>query len=195
MKLSAKGFTLIELLIVIAVLGILAVAVLAAINPIEQINRSRDTGSRSDAEQLIGAIDRFYASKGYYPWVNSPTSAYTLGWTPVDASWVDDKPSEPTPVLSKLSQAGTEEIKASFVSRISASGYNTLYIYNKGVPGSSTYVCFKPKSGSFSDDAYNRCSASGGYGTLPSDYPADKACPTDGTCSASNKTGCYSCLP
>ena len=65
-----KGFTLIELLIVITLLGILAVAVLSAINPIEQINRSRDTSSKSDAEQLINAIDRYYASKGYYPWTS-----------------------------------------------------------------------------------------------------------------------------
>jgi prepilin-type N-terminal cleavage/methylation domain-containing protein len=48
------GFTMIELLIVIAVLGILAVAVLAQLTS-EQINRGRDTGSRSDAEQLISA--------------------------------------------------------------------------------------------------------------------------------------------
>ena len=61
---SQMAFTMIELLIVIAILGILAVAVLAAINPIEQINRGRDTGSRSDAEQLLSAIDRFYAYKG-----------------------------------------------------------------------------------------------------------------------------------
>jgi prepilin-type N-terminal cleavage/methylation domain-containing protein len=65
------GFTMIELLIVIAVLGILAVAVLASINPIEQINRGRDTGSRGDAEQLISAIDRYYAAKGYYPWMTT----------------------------------------------------------------------------------------------------------------------------
>ena len=45
------GFTMIELLIVITILGILAVAVLSAINPIEQINRGRDTGRQSDAEQ------------------------------------------------------------------------------------------------------------------------------------------------
>ena len=32
-----KGFTLIELLIVISILGILAVAVLSAINPVEQL--------------------------------------------------------------------------------------------------------------------------------------------------------------
>jgi prepilin-type N-terminal cleavage/methylation domain-containing protein len=62
------GFTMIELLIVITILGILAVAVLSAINPIEQINRGRDTGSQSDAEQLLSAIDRYNAFQGYYPW-------------------------------------------------------------------------------------------------------------------------------
>ena len=51
---------MIELLIVIAILGILAVAVLAAINPIDRLT-GRDTGTRSDAEQLLGAIDRFNA--------------------------------------------------------------------------------------------------------------------------------------
>jgi prepilin-type N-terminal cleavage/methylation domain-containing protein len=38
------GFTLIELLIVIAILGVLAVVVLVAINPIEQLARTRDGG-------------------------------------------------------------------------------------------------------------------------------------------------------
>ena len=66
-----SGFTMIELLVVIAILGILAVAVLSAINPIEQINRGRDTGSRSDAEQLLSAIDRYNAFNGYFPWVTS----------------------------------------------------------------------------------------------------------------------------
>src|SRR3972149_6448515 len=84
-KISNKaGFTMIELLIVIAILGILAVAVLASINPIEQINRGRDTGSRSDAEQLISAIDRFYAAKGYYPWMLNGSSVGT--WTETGGS-------------------------------------------------------------------------------------------------------------
>ncbi|PJA42861.1 prepilin-type cleavage/methylation domain-containing protein, partial [Candidatus Woesebacteria bacterium CG_4_9_14_3_um_filter_39_10] len=84
MRQTAKGFTLIELLIVIAVLGILAVAVLSAINPIEQINRSRDTGSRSDAEQLLGGVDRYYATNGYYPWVSSEEE------TDFDIPWIED---------------------------------------------------------------------------------------------------------
>src|SRR3989304_3138472 len=82
------GFTMIELLIVIAILGILAIAVLAAINPIEQINRGRDTGSRSDAEQLISAIDRFYAFNGYYPWQTgaADTANVAIDWVAFEAS-------------------------------------------------------------------------------------------------------------
>jgi len=62
------GFTLVELLIVIALLGVLAAAVLAAINPLEQANRARDTRMRSDASQLLAAIDRYYVSIGHFPW-------------------------------------------------------------------------------------------------------------------------------
>src|SRR5579872_4230016 len=76
---SAKGFTLIELLIVIAILGILATAVLSAINPVEQINRGRDTGTQSDAEQLISAIQRFNASNGYFPWLTGATDNIAPG--------------------------------------------------------------------------------------------------------------------
>lgn len=65
---KAKGFTLIELLIVIAVLGILIVAVLSAINPAEQIKKSRDTQRRADAKTLMDAIDRFYATYQCNPW-------------------------------------------------------------------------------------------------------------------------------
>ena len=58
MKGRNKGFTLIELLVVITLIGILAVAVLSAINPIEQINKARDAGRRADAAQILKALDR-----------------------------------------------------------------------------------------------------------------------------------------
>jgi prepilin-type N-terminal cleavage/methylation domain-containing protein len=61
------GFTMIELLVVIAVIGVLAVAVLSSINPIEQINKGRDTDiGRCCA--TINAIDRYYAIHEIYPW-------------------------------------------------------------------------------------------------------------------------------
>lgn len=182
---------MIELLIVIAVIGILAVAVLAAINPIEQINRGKDTGSRSDAEQLIGAVDRFYTANGYYPWNTTPEDVFpatTCDWQEVLDTWVDND-TPPVSVLTKLSAAGTAELKLAFINRLTDTGYNTLWVWNRGQQGDSTYTCFLPKSANFEKVAGDRCDAV--YGPLPEDFPSAGACP--GGCSAA-KT-CYSCLP
>ena len=63
-----KGFTLIELLIVIAILGVLAVVVLVAINPVQQLARTRDAGRISTVQQLGHAVEAFYVShEGTYP--------------------------------------------------------------------------------------------------------------------------------
>ena len=192
MKRLAQGFTLIELLIVIAVLGILAVAVLSAINPVEQINRSRDTGSQSDAEQLIGAVDRFYATNGYYPWVTGQaTTPFNQAWLRIINAtvWTDGT----TPVLAKLSTTGSEELKSSFTTRVSGASYNWLWIFNEGVSGSSTYVCFNPKSGAFRTTAAARCHA----GNLPADFPnaGPAPLPCAAGCDTASPATCLSCLP
>lgn len=188
LSLRKLGFTMIELLIVIAVLGILAVAVLAAINPIEQINRGRDTGSRSDAEQLLSAIDRYYAAQGNYPWQVESTDTEEMPWT--DVSDVVDTADTPVPILTKLSTGGTSEIKESFVNRLSATGYNPLYIYNAGSQGDSTYICFKPDSGSFTEEAKTRC------GENRDGMPEDAAAIEQTVCGGANGLGdYYVCLP
>jgi len=70
-KIIGSGFTLVELLIVIALLGVLAAAVLAAINPLEQANRARDTRFRSDGSQLLSAEDRYFVSQEKFTWVTN----------------------------------------------------------------------------------------------------------------------------
>jgi len=177
---------MIELLIVIAVLGILAIAVLAAINPIEQINRGKDTGSRSDAEQLIGAVDRFYTANGYYPWRIGATDTEAngstpTGWIAVGNNWVDTAGAS---ILDKLSAGGTAEIKASFVKRITDPAYNTLFVYNNGTQGDSTYVCFAPKSANFVTEAKTRCE-----GDLPEDFPSS-ACENNTDCGSGRNCIC-----
>jgi prepilin-type N-terminal cleavage/methylation domain-containing protein len=166
------GFTMVELLIVIAILGILTVAVLSAINPIEQINRGRDTGSRSDAEQVIGAIDRFYTSHGYYPWaedVMDETLATedTVGTLHDDGmlmlfddTWLQNVVA--CPVMDLLSAGtvacpGSNELKETFMNKIGRESTNALYVYNGGGRGDSTYVCSSPRSSAFLIEAQERC--------------------------------------
>jgi len=56
------GFTLIELLVVIAVLGTLAVVVLLALNPLQQLARTRDSGRISATTQLGHAMEAYATS-------------------------------------------------------------------------------------------------------------------------------------
>jgi len=58
-----KGFTLVELLIVIAIIGVLAVVVLVAINPVEQLAKTRDSGRISTVTQLGHAMQAYYTSQ------------------------------------------------------------------------------------------------------------------------------------
>jgi prepilin-type N-terminal cleavage/methylation domain-containing protein len=73
-----KGFTLIELLIVIAILGVLAVVVLVAINPLEQLARTRDAGRISSVAQLGHAVQAYYTSQNaVYPAVGTWSTSLT----------------------------------------------------------------------------------------------------------------------
>ncbi len=56
---SQKGFTLIELLIVIAILGVLATVVIVAINPLQNLAKTRDSGRLNSVGQLGHAMEAF----------------------------------------------------------------------------------------------------------------------------------------
>lgn len=69
---TPKGFTLIELIVVIAVLGVLAAGVFAAINPVKRINQAKDTRIKTDIGQISRAMQAYFTSTGtsgtpYYP--------------------------------------------------------------------------------------------------------------------------------
>ena len=109
---GVAGFTMIELLVVIAIIGILAVAVLSTLNPIEQINRGRDTRSRADAAELLSGIERYYTTNEVYPWNvgqtgNSadPTQSYTFDGSTGSWTWAD-------------SLVTANEVKQALVSRL-----------------------------------------------------------------------------
>lgn len=64
-----RGFTLIELLIVVAILGILAAAVLVAINPAKRTKQARDAARKSDIGGLVTELQAYYTTpgQGVYP--------------------------------------------------------------------------------------------------------------------------------
>src|SRR5579859_3969084 len=62
-----KAFTLIELLVAIAIVGIIAAAVLVAINPAQKIKQGNDSKAKSDIGQIATALTAYYVSHQYYP--------------------------------------------------------------------------------------------------------------------------------
>jgi len=83
-----KGFTLIELLIVMAILGVLAVVVLVAINPVQQLARTRDAGRKSGVGQVGRAMEAYYTAHGgsyiteTATWINTLVTAGELSTVP-----------------------------------------------------------------------------------------------------------------
>lgn len=205
-RLKSGGFTMIELLIVISILGILAVMVLAAINPLEQINRGRDTAKRGDAEQLLGALERYNAFNGFFPWqvdANDITGLALTGQL-VNSGWVETNSN--CQILERLSTAvtagcvGTQELKDSYVTRVDDDGGGStgtveargLYVYYEAAAGNNVYVCFSPQSNAFVNEATLRCD-----GTLPDDLaPATGICVDNATANLAGETGIdMICLP
>jgi len=138
MKKTTKAFTLIELLIVIALLGALAVGLLAALDPFEQLKKGTDTGIRNTVSEVQGAMIRYYAIKGYMPWSTAAT--------PAGSGSVSGVLTTMSNYLTDAIVAG--ELKSDFFTL--ASGQ--LASINMIGTEESLTVCFQPKSKSFRTD-------------------------------------------
>jgi len=224
-NLRSAGFTMIELLVVIAVIGVLAVAVLSSINPIEQINKGRDTRSRSDAAQLIGAVDRYFAIHEKYPWnegdndnpITNDSSSYA-GWeySAESAPWggeledyrsdfmfneQDDASVDGNDDWSwLLPLVNTAEVKDSFINRIAKVDDNThFYVYKSEGPNTTMHVCFEPSSYAFDLEATQRCTE--GSATWDPQVEDIGACasgePGENSCTENlgDEEKCWVCLP
>lgn len=169
---------LISLPITIVILGILAVAVISAVNPVEQVNRGKDAGSQADAKQLLMTIERFDAANGYFPWLSGENASSTVGFgtcpsqnqaaltAAKDFAHADNtvktgcasftvNNDNKTDVLEVLVKSGG--LDNIFVQKLNVPDYNTLFVYNDGKQGDNTYVCFQPKSAVFIAKAKSRC--------------------------------------
>lgn len=162
---AKRGFTLIELLIVIALLGALAVGLIGAIDPFEQLKKGSDTGTRDIVNQVQTAIIRYYSVKNAFPWTGAITAENLSSATMTTA-------------ISNMVDAG--ELKSDFMT-IQANKLGQVFVSGD----STTYTavaCYKPTSKSFRVDANTKFSQAGVLRT-------DCISQTGGTA-----TDCYWCI-
>ena len=128
-----KGFTLIELIIGITILALLAVGLLAALDPAEQFNKARDTATRNTLLEVFSAFQRYEAAQESYP------SAFTA-LNPNEGTSAKDMMS----AIDDLIASG--ELKPNFKSAAGKT-LDEIYIYKDA--DNKVLTCFKPKAKSF----------------------------------------------
>lgn len=162
-----KGFTLIELLIVIALLGALAVGLLATIDPFEQLKKGRDTSIRNTTAEFYNANLRYYSTKGTFSWGTGSTFT---------AKSVNSMGSD----LTDLINAG--ELKSRFIQLAGTGNLAKIYVTSTGAE--QVAVCFKPESKSFQEDPVTL------FGSDGNNSVATCKSQTSGTAG----TDCYYCV-
>jgi prepilin-type N-terminal cleavage/methylation domain-containing protein len=160
-KFSQKGFTLIELLVVLGILGILAAALLASINPVEQIKKAQDTSLKNVTTTFVTASQQYYSTHNALPWsavANGGANCYTGGTTLSGVS------------LTNLSSCVTTlvsegELKQSFTN---ANNLSQAIVTNPNPQTGSAQdvvACFMPTSQSQQRDSNTKYTQTGAAGT------------------------------
>lgn len=164
-----KGFTLIELLIVIALLGALAVGLLAAVDPFEQLKKGKDTSMRNTAAEFFNSQIRYYAQRNQFAWETvSPGSFLTGSYSDLGAL---------SSSITETASAG--ELKANFYDLAGGSS-NLKNIYVNYPASDQLIVCFQPQAKSFRNDSNTKYNQTGGLATS--------------TCPNATSTSCYICF-
>lgn len=166
MVINKKGFTLLELLIVIALLGALAVGLLAALDPFEQLKKGTDTGVRNTVAEFQGSVIRFFALKGNMPFCD-PADPTTCN----DPTAVALDTLNTAPYYTALDQViNSGELKSDFATLASS---QMAKIFVTGDSTANTLaVCYSPTSKSFQADANTKFDSAGveeAAGTCKSD--------------------------
>lgn len=148
-----SGFTLIELLIVIALLGALAVGLLATVDPFEQLKKGTDTSRRNTTTEVYNAGIRYYSVKSGFPW-STDVSALALSDNSMTAA--------PSGYINQVVSAG--ELKPEFIQLAGSGNLGKIFLTStadaNGVRQNIS-VCFLPESKSFANDANSKFAKDG----------------------------------
>ncbi len=170
--LRKRGFTLIELLIVIAILGIIAVGLLAALDPLEQTRRASDASKRQLATDLMNALDRYYTQQQFPAFcADSTCGTVYLPDTPgVLVSAMDSN------VSTNLSNIGESKSATAYTNHPQAT---RVYVSRDGsAPNYTAVLCWQPESKSQKSNVESRFTSSDGTGT----------------CTPGSTANCFQCI-
>jgi len=151
------GFTLIELLVVIGILGVLAAALIATIDPFEQLKKAQDANVKNTTVELVNASIRYYATHSVLPW--SDVAAGTTcdsGSLPVGASLTGSQMNACLTALINDGELKTQFTTVNYLGSIYVTGQTT-----------SVIACFLPVSKSQLKDANTKYTISGASVTNP----------------------------
>ena len=146
-KKEKYGFTLIELLVVIGILGILAAALVATIDPFEQLKKGTDSKIKNIVVEFENANIRYFTTHSTFPWTDTSSPCYDAGiaGSGFSASQLY------TDLQGCLGSAGTTntligegELKESFVSN--TNDLDKVLVTWDPSNANSLIVCFAPTS-------------------------------------------------
>ncbi|HEX8965296.1 MAG TPA: type II secretion system protein [Patescibacteria group bacterium] len=152
-KTSQKGFTLIELLVVIGILGVLAAALVATIDPFEQLKKANDANIKNTAVEFVNATIRYYTTHNAMPWNNDPNCG-TASQTGSNFSTAGQTLSTMTVCLADLVSDG--ELKPGFTTVTNI--LNSIIISGAS---NTTVACFNPQSKAENHDSNTKYNAVG----------------------------------
>jgi len=175
-----QGFTLIELLVVIGILGVLAAALIATIDPFEQLKKGNDSNVKNVAVEYANANVRYYTTHTAFPWDSTASGGGGCnGEAAPDGTLPLSDGSTATGLLSCVQALiADNELKVGFINATS----QLARVYANFTAGTKTLtVCFQPESKSQQNDANTKYNSDG-------QTSGSKNCATTGT-----DNGCYWC--
>lgn len=147
---GSSGFTLIELLVVIGILGVLAAALVATIDPFEQLKKANDAKIKNIVVEFENANVRYFTTHTSFPWSDGTSS--NANCTNLGSATFLAQPLNTTPgmldclgaPLTNGSLIAEGELKASFTTNLNDLK-QVLVTWDHGNPQALT-VCFGPTS-------------------------------------------------
>ena len=158
-KATQKGFTLIELLVVIGILGILAAALVATIDPFEQLKKADDSKIKNIVVEFQTANVRYFTTHGAFPWSDPGPAGGSLNtgcYTGVPTTFVEPLQLSDTRILACIGYIGAEdaapaysligdgELKSSFA--INQADLAKVFISWDSTDPTNMVACYKPTS-------------------------------------------------